>query len=245
MFWWCWLFRHTLLPHALPQVCHRHNCPARGCTPQSARTCKNGSHPPAVLCPPAAGSGQDIRQASRLRDQLQQWPWAAGRCRAPAARRRCRPYHRQPACRTGSSGGWHCHYQGSTSSSKGYCIERGRGKCIELLGRRAGGVPGLCQLRPGLAPVTDRAPAHLAQVRHSNAEWRQLLAPQAYAVLRQARTERPFSSPLVDVSGSVGGGPAMPGSVPCRPASCCAACCSAPASLPVSTHASSIHGFAE
>lgn len=37
------------------------------------------------------------------------------------------------------------------------------------------------------------------QVRHSDAEWRRLLAPEAYAVLRQAQTERRFTSPLVNV----------------------------------------------
>ncbi len=34
------------------------------------------------------------------------------------------------------------------------------------------------------------------RVVHSDAEWRALLNPQAYAVLRQAATEAPFSSPL-------------------------------------------------
>jgi peptide-methionine (R)-S-oxide reductase len=34
------------------------------------------------------------------------------------------------------------------------------------------------------------------QVSHSSAEWRKLLGPQRYAVLREAATERPFSSPL-------------------------------------------------
>ena len=33
-------------------------------------------------------------------------------------------------------------------------------------------------------------------VNHSTAEWRKLLGPQRYAVLREAATERPYSSPL-------------------------------------------------
>jgi peptide-methionine (R)-S-oxide reductase len=36
------------------------------------------------------------------------------------------------------------------------------------------------------------------EVSHTDAEWRQLLTPQQYAVLRMASTETPFSSPLND-----------------------------------------------
>jgi peptide-methionine (R)-S-oxide reductase len=34
------------------------------------------------------------------------------------------------------------------------------------------------------------------EVNHSDAEWRKLLSPAQYAVLRQQGTERPYSSPL-------------------------------------------------
>src|SRR5450432_520265 len=34
------------------------------------------------------------------------------------------------------------------------------------------------------------------EVTHSDTEWRKLLKPDQYAVLRQSGTERPFSSPL-------------------------------------------------
>ena len=36
------------------------------------------------------------------------------------------------------------------------------------------------------------------EVSHTDAEWRQLLTPQQYAVLRTASTEMPYSSPLND-----------------------------------------------
>ena len=35
-------------------------------------------------------------------------------------------------------------------------------------------------------------------VTHTDAEWRKLLTPEQYAVLRRSATERPFTSPLVD-----------------------------------------------
>jgi peptide-methionine (R)-S-oxide reductase len=35
------------------------------------------------------------------------------------------------------------------------------------------------------------------QVNHTPADWRRLLGPERYAVLRDAATERPFSSPLL------------------------------------------------
>ena len=44
----------------------------------------------------------------------------------------------------------------------------------------------------------DGAPAQRFAVNHSPAEWRQMLGAQRYAVLREAATERPFSSPLLN-----------------------------------------------
>ena len=59
---------------------------------------------------------------------------------------------------------------------------------IRLIGAAAGWV------------LLDRAPVAGAPTRfavnHSPAEWRKLLGPQRYAVLREAATERPYSSPL-------------------------------------------------
>jgi peptide-methionine (R)-S-oxide reductase len=41
------------------------------------------------------------------------------------------------------------------------------------------------------------APATHFAVNHTPAEWRRMLGPERYAVLREASTERPFSSPLL------------------------------------------------
>jgi peptide-methionine (R)-S-oxide reductase len=48
--------------------------------------------------------------------------------------------------------------------------------------------------------VTASADAGFA-VSHTDAEWRNLLTPAQYAVLRNAGTERPYSSPLNDQHG--------------------------------------------
>jgi peptide-methionine (R)-S-oxide reductase len=47
----------------------------------------------------------------------------------------------------------------------------------------------------GVAEAGGPAPAVFA-VTHSKEEWRSLLTPQQYAVLREQATERPYSSPL-------------------------------------------------
>jgi peptide-methionine (R)-S-oxide reductase len=50
--------------------------------------------------------------------------------------------------------------------------------------------------RPGWA-AEAKGPAGFA-VTHTDAEWRKLLTPERYAVLRQAATEPPGSSPLLE-----------------------------------------------
>ena len=42
------------------------------------------------------------------------------------------------------------------------------------------------------------APAGSFPVRHTPAQWQRILGPQRYEVLREAATERPFSSPLLN-----------------------------------------------
>jgi peptide-methionine (R)-S-oxide reductase len=62
------------------------------------------------------------------------------------------------------------------------------------LGVLAGGASMLDSTAAG-APSTS---SEAFEVSHTDAEWRQLLNPQQYAVLRTASTETPFSSPLND-----------------------------------------------
>jgi peptide-methionine (R)-S-oxide reductase len=45
-------------------------------------------------------------------------------------------------------------------------------------------------------PAQAVAAAETFEVTHTDAEWRKLLTPAQYGVLRQSGTERPFSSPL-------------------------------------------------
>ena len=45
---------------------------------------------------------------------------------------------------------------------------------------------------------SSAAPAQRFAVSHTPAEWQHILGPQRYAVLREASTERPFSSPLLN-----------------------------------------------
>lgn len=47
-------------------------------------------------------------------------------------------------------------------------------------------------------PLPICAATAVFEVTHSDAEWRQLLTPRQYAVLRQDGTERPGSSPLLN-----------------------------------------------
>jgi peptide-methionine (R)-S-oxide reductase len=49
---------------------------------------------------------------------------------------------------------------------------------------------------PFVAPAN--AEAQTFEVAHTEAEWRKLLTPNQFAVLRQAGTERPFTSPLLE-----------------------------------------------
>src|SRR5579863_4683824 len=71
-----------------------------------------------------------------------------------------------------------------------------------MLTRRAFSVAGAT----GLAALAFSRLAHgdaardgrTYEVTHSDAEWRQLLTPAQYEVLRQQGTERAFTSPLLD-----------------------------------------------
>ncbi|RST32234.1 peptide-methionine (R)-S-oxide reductase [Sphingomonas ginkgonis] len=57
----------------------------------------------------------------------------------------------------------------------------------------------LCGLVAGAcARQSEAAPGMTFAVNHSDADWRRMLGPQRYPILRQAATERAFTSPLLN-----------------------------------------------
>jgi len=68
-----------------------------------------------------------------------------------------------------------------------------------LLASSAAGLGLLLIGRRGLGgSPAEAAPTETFTVTHSDAEWRKLLTPNQYAVLRQEGTDRPYTSPLND-----------------------------------------------
>jgi peptide-methionine (R)-S-oxide reductase len=67
-----------------------------------------------------------------------------------------------------------------------------------LLGAAFGVLAGAGALGAFTATGAPSGPAKTFQVNHTDEEWRHLLTPQQYDVLRTAGTETPYSSPLND-----------------------------------------------
>ncbi len=61
----------------------------------------------------------------------------------------------------------------------------------------AGGTAGLAVAIGAWRWSTVSPAAESFEVHHTEAEWRQLLTPAQFEILRQSGTERPFSSPLL------------------------------------------------
>jgi peptide-methionine (R)-S-oxide reductase len=60
-----------------------------------------------------------------------------------------------------------------------------------------GGAIGLAAAYGPLRWAAGSRAAETFEVSHSDAEWRKLLTPAQYAILRESATERPFASPLL------------------------------------------------
>jgi peptide-methionine (R)-S-oxide reductase len=65
----------------------------------------------------------------------------------------------------------------------------------EFVAFGAAGLAGAAVGCSGRAAAEDRAQAF--EVTHTSAEWRKLLTPDQFEVLRHSATERPFTSPLL------------------------------------------------
>jgi len=62
----------------------------------------------------------------------------------------------------------------------------------------AGGVAGAAAAFWSTWRLAEAGAADTFEITHTDAEWRKLLTPQQFAVLRQSGTERAFTSPLLE-----------------------------------------------
>jgi peptide-methionine (R)-S-oxide reductase len=81
-------------------------------------------------------------------------------------------------------------------------LDLARKKEVDAMMRRRflllGGVTGVAAWFGAARLAAFAAPTEAFPVAHTDAEWRKLLTPEQYAVLRQSETERPFTSSLLN-----------------------------------------------
>jgi peptide-methionine (R)-S-oxide reductase len=98
----------------------------------------------------------------------------------------------QQACKVGARAATNAQVHNEAERNHAMSNRRSALLGIGVLSGVAAGIRGLL----AGAPAQAAAAPHTYEVTHTDAEWRKLLTPAQYDVLRHEGTERPFTSPL-------------------------------------------------